>query len=346
MRVAEAAAAEGDPVVDIGRGNPDIPPPEHVVEALVESRARATRRCTAIRRCEASPSWQEDRNRYATVYGVALDPEREVAVVRRGDRRARRVPCRAGRVDPLARPRYPDYSSGVALAGATEIRVVLDPDADFAPDLAFAPQGMSPRSSSITPPTRAPRPRPTACSRKQSNTPSEPAQWSCTTSPTPTSSSTGTSRRASSRPRARRMSASRCSPCRRAMGWRGGGSASSRERRGRCAPGALADHIRTGIFEPVQRAGIAALTGPQDIRKSAAPSTSDAATGARSHPQRALRRHLLRVVSASGRNGQPTSSRSSASLLHREKASASPAAAGPASHSRLQTSASSSPFTD
>ena len=26
----------------------------------------------------------------------------------------------------------------------------------------------------------------------------------------------------------------------------------------------LADHIRTGIFEPVQRAGIAALTGPQD----------------------------------------------------------------------------------
>ena len=35
-RVADAAALEGEPVVDLGRGNPDVPPPSHVVERLVE----------------------------------------------------------------------------------------------------------------------------------------------------------------------------------------------------------------------------------------------------------------------------------------------------------------------
>ena len=33
-RVAAAAAEEGPPLVDLGRGNPDVGPPPHVVEAL------------------------------------------------------------------------------------------------------------------------------------------------------------------------------------------------------------------------------------------------------------------------------------------------------------------------
>ena len=33
-RVAAAAAAEGDEVIDLGRGNPDIGPPQHVIDAL------------------------------------------------------------------------------------------------------------------------------------------------------------------------------------------------------------------------------------------------------------------------------------------------------------------------
>ena len=36
-RVSAAAALEGEPLVDLGRGNPDMPPPAHVVEALAES---------------------------------------------------------------------------------------------------------------------------------------------------------------------------------------------------------------------------------------------------------------------------------------------------------------------
>src|SRR5213080_4310310 len=33
-RVAAAAAREGEPLVDLGRGNPETGPPRHVVEAL------------------------------------------------------------------------------------------------------------------------------------------------------------------------------------------------------------------------------------------------------------------------------------------------------------------------
>ncbi len=33
-RVAEAAARDGEPLVDLGRGNPEVGPPPHVVERL------------------------------------------------------------------------------------------------------------------------------------------------------------------------------------------------------------------------------------------------------------------------------------------------------------------------
>ena len=33
-RIAVAAEAEGQRVIDLGRGNPDIPPPPHVAERL------------------------------------------------------------------------------------------------------------------------------------------------------------------------------------------------------------------------------------------------------------------------------------------------------------------------
>jgi L-glutamine---4-(methylsulfanyl)-2-oxobutanoate aminotransferase len=39
-RVASAAAQGGDPLIDLGRGNPDVPPPAHVIDALAQSAAR------------------------------------------------------------------------------------------------------------------------------------------------------------------------------------------------------------------------------------------------------------------------------------------------------------------
>ncbi len=141
-RVAEAAAAEGDELVDLGRGNPDVPPPAHVVEALRE--AAGGSQAHGYPPFLGLPELKEAlAARYHAVYGVELDPEQEVAVVP-GTKTAivELALCLAGRGDAilLPDPGYPDYRSGVALAGARELRVRLDPDEDFGPDLDAAPR--------------------------------------------------------------------------------------------------------------------------------------------------------------------------------------------------------------
>jgi aminotransferase len=140
-RVAAAAAEEGEEVVDLGRGNPDVPPPAHVVEALAAAaRDPAAHGYPPFR---GLPELREAvAARYRTVYGVELDPEREVAVLP-GTKTAivELALCLAerGQTILLPDPGYPDYTSGVALAGAREGRVVLDPESGFAPDLAATP---------------------------------------------------------------------------------------------------------------------------------------------------------------------------------------------------------------
>jgi L-glutamine---4-(methylsulfanyl)-2-oxobutanoate aminotransferase len=143
-RVAAAAAEEGEEVIDLGRGNPDVPPPEHVVAALRESAEQPTALVHGYPPFRGIPELKTAlADRYRDVYGVQLDPEREVAVVP-GTKTAivELALCLAERGDTilLPDPGYPDYTSGVALAGAREGRVRLDPDAAFAPDLAAAPR--------------------------------------------------------------------------------------------------------------------------------------------------------------------------------------------------------------
>jgi aminotransferase len=79
-RVAAAAARGGEPRIDVGRGNPDVPRPAHVIEALARAAARADThgyppftRLPALKEAIAT--------RYREVYGVELDPAREVAVL-------------------------------------------------------------------------------------------------------------------------------------------------------------------------------------------------------------------------------------------------------------------------
>src|SRR5688572_20440415 len=79
-RVAEAAAQEGEPLVDLGRGNPEMGPPAHVVEALAAGARQAS--AHGYPPFRGLPELKEAvAGRYQAVYGVELDPEREVAVV-------------------------------------------------------------------------------------------------------------------------------------------------------------------------------------------------------------------------------------------------------------------------
>ncbi|WP_264786216.1 aminotransferase class I/II-fold pyridoxal phosphate-dependent enzyme, partial [Gluconobacter cerinus] len=74
-----AARSAGEDVIDLGMGNPDLPPPEHVIEKLVEVARRPeahgysqSRGIPGLRRAQA--------NYYGRRFGVEVDPETEVVV--------------------------------------------------------------------------------------------------------------------------------------------------------------------------------------------------------------------------------------------------------------------------
>jgi L-glutamine---4-(methylsulfanyl)-2-oxobutanoate aminotransferase len=140
-RVADAAAQAGPPLVDLGRGNPDVGPPAHVVDALREAALgdgvhgyAGIRGMRRLREAVAA--------RYRSHYGVELDPEREVAIVPGTKTALAELPlalAEEGETILLPDPYYPDYPSGLALAGADLTLVALDPARGWAPDLEHAP---------------------------------------------------------------------------------------------------------------------------------------------------------------------------------------------------------------
>jgi aminotransferase len=140
-RVSAAAAEGGPPVVDLGRGNPEVGPPPHVAAALAEAAHRSDAHGYApfrgLRRLREAIA-----GRYAGVYGVEVDPDREVAIVP-GTKTAiiELALGLAERGDTilLPDPYYPDYPSGIALAGAEMGLVPLDPAAGWQPELDTAP---------------------------------------------------------------------------------------------------------------------------------------------------------------------------------------------------------------
>src|SRR3954465_15039029 len=121
LAAVEAARAEpGKRLIDLGRGNPDLPPPPEAIEAL-----RAAALETATPAVHGYPPFGGHAElkgaiaaRYAADHGVSLDPAREVAVVP-GTKTAIMLVtvAAAGRGDTVLvpDPGYPDYLSGVAL---------------------------------------------------------------------------------------------------------------------------------------------------------------------------------------------------------------------------------------
>jgi aminotransferase len=122
-RVALAAAQGGEPLIDLGRGNPEVGPPGHVVRALAECAERHDVHgyapfsgVPALKAAIAS--------RYGEVYGVHIDPDREVAVLpgtKTGLMEFALCAVESGGTIVLPDPGYPDYFSAVALAGTTHV---------------------------------------------------------------------------------------------------------------------------------------------------------------------------------------------------------------------------------
>ena len=73
-------AADGEPLIDLGRGNPETGPPEHVVETLTQAaRRNDVHGYSPFRGLPELRAALADR--YRSVYGVSLEPDTEVAIV-------------------------------------------------------------------------------------------------------------------------------------------------------------------------------------------------------------------------------------------------------------------------
>jgi L-glutamine---4-(methylsulfanyl)-2-oxobutanoate aminotransferase len=140
--VARAAAADGPPLIDLGRGNPEVGPPPHVVERLAE--VAREERAHGYPPFRGLPALREAiADRYRTLYGVDVDPDTEVAVLP-GTKTAlvelAVVLAERESTVLLPDPGYPDYPSGLALAAAKLVPLRLDPADGWAPAWAEAPR--------------------------------------------------------------------------------------------------------------------------------------------------------------------------------------------------------------
>lgn len=268
-RVQAAAAAGGEPLVDLGRGNPDVPPPQHVVAALSASANEHTSRVHGYAPFAGLPELRRAiAARYANHYGVELDPDREVAVVP-GTKTAlvELVLCVAERGDTvlLPDPYYPDYPSGIALAGADLGLLELDPERGYAPRFDLAPRdGVA--IVFLNYPSN-----PTAAAVKEGTFAEAVAFARETGAAIVHDFAYGDlvfdgrePRSFLAEPGAREVGVELFSMSKSfgMAGWRLGFVVGNEELVARMTT--LQDHVRAGIFAPIQQAGIAALTGPQD----------------------------------------------------------------------------------
>jgi L-glutamine---4-(methylsulfanyl)-2-oxobutanoate aminotransferase len=266
-KVSEHAALDGEPLVDLGRGNPEVGPPQHVIDALAQAANQPSahgyppfRGLSALREAIAA--------RYSEVYGVELDPGTEVTIMP-GTKTAicelALVTAERGQTIVLPDPYYPDYPSGPALAGAATGYVPLDREAGWAPDFDAAPRD--------------------DVAALFLNFPSNPCAVCVPDGTFAAAVEYGNQTGAVvihdfaygdivfdgrvpqsflAEPGAKEVGVEMFSMSKTygMAGWRLGFVVGNAEIVSRLD--LLADHARVGIFSPVQQAGIAALTGPQD----------------------------------------------------------------------------------
>lgn len=149
-KIAERRAAGVD-VISLSMGDPDLPTPPEVVEALAEA-ARAP----ANQRYPEYAGMPELRSAYAAWFGrrfgVALDPAREVLPLIGSKEGLAHLPLAV--MDPgdlalIADPAYPVYATAVALAGGETFTLPLDAAHGWLPDLASIPEEVANRATTL-----------------------------------------------------------------------------------------------------------------------------------------------------------------------------------------------------
>ncbi|MCL6515439.1 aminotransferase class I/II-fold pyridoxal phosphate-dependent enzyme [Alicyclobacillus sp.] len=136
-RVNERIRA-GHDVINLGQGNPDLPTPTHIVEALrqaaLDPKTHRYSPFTGLPTLKRAVAEFYDRE-----YGVKLDPEREVAILfggKTGLVELSEIYLNPGDVALVPDPGYPDYLSGIALAGGEMVPYPIVAENAYRPDLS------------------------------------------------------------------------------------------------------------------------------------------------------------------------------------------------------------------
>jgi LL-diaminopimelate aminotransferase len=146
-RIAQKKA-EGVDVISFGVGDPDLPTPPHIIDALVEaSRDPAnhhypeTDGLPELRKAMAA--WYERR------FGVSLDPDKEVVPLIGSKEGIGHVPLcfiDPGDVSLVPDPGYPVYSVATQLAGGEVYELPLTEEREFVLDLDTVPGDVAGRA--------------------------------------------------------------------------------------------------------------------------------------------------------------------------------------------------------
>lgn len=128
-----AARKEGRDIIDLGMGNPDQPPPQHVIDKLCEVAQKPTahgysqsRGIPGLRKAKA--------NYYGRRFGVDLDPETEIVVTmgsKEGLASLANAITAPGDVILAPNPSYPIHTFGFIIAGATIRAVPTTPNEEY-----------------------------------------------------------------------------------------------------------------------------------------------------------------------------------------------------------------------
>ena len=143
------ARAGGEDIIDLGMGNPDLPPPDHVIAKLAEVAAKPSahgysqsKGIPGLRRAQA--------NYYGRRFGVDVDPETEVVVTmgsKEGLASLATAITAPGDVVLAPNPSYPIHTFGFIIAGATIRAVPTTPDEAYWESLDRAMAFTVPRPS-------------------------------------------------------------------------------------------------------------------------------------------------------------------------------------------------------
>jgi LL-diaminopimelate aminotransferase len=143
------ARARGVDLIDFGIGDPDLPTPGHIIEALHAGARRPEN--------HRYPSYQgslECRSAcaafYASRFGVALDPKSEVLTLIGSKEGIAHLPLAITNPGDLALvpdPAYPVYATTTRFVGGEVYRYGLRRDHEFLPDLEAIPEEIARRAT-------------------------------------------------------------------------------------------------------------------------------------------------------------------------------------------------------